>query len=139
MPITSDFSLPDSDGIPRRISDFALSGSAVMLYVRGAYCPFCLRQLADYAERYGDFKRAGIEVLAVSPESTRKSHRLRTTLRLPFTVLSDARFQAARHFGLLTNGQSGPPTPGTVVVNRDGQIVFSSLNEGPHATKCLLA
>jgi hypothetical protein len=34
--IAPDLSLPDTDGIQRRISDFTASGAAVMIYVRGS-------------------------------------------------------------------------------------------------------
>jgi len=131
-----DLALPDSDGVARRLSEFTASGPVVMVYARGAYCSFCLRQLADYAERYGDFKRAGIEVVAVSPESQRKSRRLRTTLKLPFSVLSDARFEAAQSFGLLGHEPSGGPTPATVMLDSQRRVMLSTRNEG---TKSLLA
>lgn len=131
-----DLALPDTDGITRRLSEFTVSGPAVMVYARGAYCPFCLRQLSDYAEHYGAFKSAGLEVLALSPESHRKSRRLRTSLNLPFTVLSDSRFEVAKHLGLMDHEKSGLPTPATLMVDPGHRIVLSTLNEG---TKSLLA
>lgn len=131
-----DFVLPDSDGIVRRLSDFTTSGATVLVYARGAYCPFCLRQLSDYAERYGDFKRVGLEVLALSPESQRKSRRLRQSLKLPFTVLSDSRFEVAKGLGLMDHERPGLPTPATVVVDNQHRVLLSTLNEG---TKSLLA
>lgn len=131
-----DLSLPDSDGVAHRLSEFTSSGPAVMVYARGAWCPFCLRQLSDYAERYGDFKRAGIEVVALSPESLRKSRRLRTTLKLPFTVLSDAKFEAAKSFGLLGQEPSDPPSPATIMIDRQRRVMLSTRNEG---TRSLLA
>jgi len=54
-PIAPDLPLPDTDGISHRISEFTASGPAVLVYARGAHCPFCLRQLSDYADRYSDF------------------------------------------------------------------------------------
>ena len=134
--IAPDFALPDSDGVARHLSEFTGSGPAVVVYAQGAYCPFCLRQLADYAERYGEFKRAGIEILALSPESQRKSRRLRTSLKLPFTVLSDARFEAAKSFGLMDHDRPGLPTPATLVLDGQRRVLLSTLNEG---TKSLLA
>jgi peroxiredoxin len=131
-----DFALPDSDGVARHLSEFTASGPAVVVYARGAYCPFCLRQLADYAERYGDFKRAGVEVLALSPESQRKSRRLRMGLKLPFAVLSDARFEAAKSLGLMDRERVGLPTPATLVLDHQRRVVLSSLNEG---TRSLIA
>jgi peroxiredoxin Q/BCP len=131
-----DFALPDSDGVPHRLSEFAASGAAVVVYARNAWCPFCLRQLADYGERYGDFKRAGIEVAALSPESQRKSRRLRTTLKLPCPVLSDAKFEAARTFGLMNHEKPGLPTPATLMLESELRVVLSSLNA---STKALVA
>jgi peroxiredoxin len=128
--------LPDSDDIVHDLSEFTASGSAVLVYVRGAWCPFCLRQLSDYAERYREFKQSGVEVFAISPESVRKSRRLRTGLKLPFTVLSDAKFEAARNFGLIGHEKPGQPTPATLVLDGNLGVSLSTLNEG---AKCLFA
>src|SRR5262249_1190910 len=46
--IAPEFSLPDTDGIVHNLSEFTAQGPAVLVYARGAWCPYCLRQLADY-------------------------------------------------------------------------------------------
>jgi peroxiredoxin len=134
--VAPDLSLPDSDGIAHTLSEFTASGPAVLVYARGAWCPFCLRQLSDYAERYSDFKRSGIEVVALSPESPRKARRMRTGLKLPFTVLSDGNFEAARVFGLVGHEKPGVPTPATLVLDSQRGVRLSTLNQ---AQKCLFA
>ena len=131
-----NLSLRDTDGIAHTLSEFTSSGPAVLVYARGAWCPFCLRQLSDYAERYSDFKRAGVEVVAVSPESPRKSRRMRMGLKLPFAVLSDANFQAAGAFGLMGHEKPGIPTPATLVLDSRSGVRLSTLNQGGH---CLFA
>ncbi|HVN88650.1 MAG TPA: peroxiredoxin family protein [Candidatus Binataceae bacterium] len=131
-----DLALPDTDGITRHLSEFTSSGPAVLVYARGANCPFCLRQLSDYAEHYGSFKSAGLEVFALSPESHRKSRRLRTGLKLPFTVLSDTRFDVAKNLGLMDHERPGLPTPATVMLDPGHRVLLSTLNDG---TKSLLA
>jgi peroxiredoxin len=108
----------------------------VLVYARGAWCPYCLRQLADYAERYSDFKRSGVEVVALSPETPRKGRRMRTGLKLPFAVLSDANFDAARVFGLMDHEKPGMPTPATLVLDSQGGVLLSTLNQ---AAKSLFA
>lgn len=135
-PVAPDFSLPDTDGISHRLSEFTSSGPAVLVYARGAWCPFCLRQLSDYADRYGEFKRSGIEVVALSPESQRKSRRLRTGLKLPFTVLSDSKLEAAKNFGLIGHEKPGAPTPATLVLDSQRGVRLSTLNQ---MEKCLFA
>ncbi len=132
----SDLSLQDSDGIAHTLSEFTAPGPAVLVYARGAWCPYCLRQLADYAERYSDFKRSGVEVVALSPETPRKGRRMRTGLKLPFAVLSDANFDAARVFGLMDHEKPGMPTPATLVLDSQGGVLLSTLNQ---AAKSLFA
>jgi len=131
-----EVSLPDSDGILHSLSEFTTAGPAVMVYVRGAYCPFCLRQLADYAERYREFKQSGVEVVAVSPESPRRSRRMRQQLNLPFAVLSDAKLQVANRFGLMGHEKPGQATPATLVLDPRHGVVMSTLND---FTKCVVA
>jgi len=134
--VVSDFSLPDTDGISHHLSEFTASGPAVLVYARGAWCPFCLRQLSDYADRYAEFKRSGIEVVALSPESQRKSRRLRTGLKLPFTVLSDSKLEAAKNFGLIGHEKRGELTPATLVLDGNSNVRLSALNQGE---KCVFA
>jgi peroxiredoxin len=133
--VAPDLLLPDSDGVTHSLSEFTAPGLAVLVYARGAWCPFCLRQLSDYAERYRDFRQSGIEVVAISPESRRKSRRLRTSLKLPFTVLSDTRYEAANNFGLIEDRSAGP-RPATIMLDGQRRVKLSSSNQG---TKCLLA
>ena len=124
-----EIALADTDGIVHNLSEFTAAGPAVLVYARGAWCPFCLRQLADYADRYRDFKQAGIEVFAVSPESPRRSRRLRTQLKLPFAVLSDSRFEVAKSFGLMGHEKAGEPTPATLVLDGAHGVALSTLNQ----------
>ena len=133
--VAPEISLPDTDGIAHSLSEFISSGPAVLVYARGAWCPFCLRQLSDYADRYAEFRRSGIEVVAMSPESPRKARRMRTGLKLPFTVLSDANFKAAQAFGLMGHEKPGQPTPATLVLDSQG-VRLRTFNE---AQKCLFA
>lgn len=135
-PVVPDLSLPDTDGISHSLSEFTASGPAVLVYARGAWCPFCLRQLSDYADRYGEFRRSGIEVVALSPESQRKSRRLRTGLKLPFTVLSDSKLEAAKNFGLIGHEKPGALTPATLVLDGNLNVKLSALNQ---AEKCVFA
>jgi peroxiredoxin len=124
----SELMLPDSDGIAHALTDFTASGPAVLVYARGAWCPYCLRQLADYAEHYPEFRRSGVEVIALSPETPRKARRMRTGLKLPFPVLSDTDFSAARVFGLMDHKKPGMPTPATLVLDSAGTVRLSTLN-----------
>ncbi len=135
-PAIPEFVLPDTDGVMHSLSEFIAAGPAVLVYARGAFCPFCLRQLSDYGERYREFKQDGLEVVAVSPESPRRSRRMRRQLNLPFAVLSDSRLEVARNFGLIGHEKPGQPTPATLILDARKGVVLSTLND---FTKCLVA
>lgn len=129
LPVIPDFVLPDSDGVAHRLSEFTAAGLAVLIYARGSWCPFCLRQLSSYAEHFADFKRSGIEVVALLPESPRRVRRLRKGLRLPFTVLSDAKLEASRALGLVMDERFGGPTPATLMLDASRRVELSTLNQ----------
>jgi peroxiredoxin len=128
-PVIPDFLLPDSDGVARHLSEFTDAGLAVLIYARGSWCPYCLRQLSDYAERFADFKRSGIEIVALFPEGQRRLRRLRKGLRLPFAVLSDAKFAAGTILGLKMDERYGGPTPATFMLDSQRRVRLSTLNQ----------
>ena len=131
-----DVSLPDSDGVTRSISEFIAVGAAVLVYVRGAWCPFCLRQLTDYGEKYSDFRNEGVEICAIAPESPRRLRRMRKQLKLPFPLLSDAKLELARSFNLLGHEKPDAPTPATIIVDSHRGVLLSSFNNW---AKCVVA
>jgi peroxiredoxin len=93
--------------------------------------------LADYGERYGEFRQSGIEVVGLTPEGPRQARRLRTGLKLPFTVLCDASRDAARAFGLLSREPGKDDlTPATLVLDAQRRMRLSALNSGE---KCVFA
>jgi peroxiredoxin len=64
-----------------------LAGSvAVLLVYRGAWCPFCVAQLASFARASGRLAGAGIRVVAVSADSQADAAATVAELQLPFPV-----------------------------------------------------
>jgi peroxiredoxin len=124
-----NFSLPDTEKITHRLSEFTAESAAVVVYYRGAWCPFCLRQLSDYGERYADFKRLGIEIVALSTEGWRKSRRMRSALKLPFTVLSDVSWDGARAFGLEVEKRFNIPATGTFLIDSQNRVRLRALDQ----------
>jgi len=73
------------DGRTRKLPD-DLTGSAVLLVYRGAWCPFCAAQLASFARASNRLTSAGIRVVAVSADSQADATATVADLRLPFPV-----------------------------------------------------
>ena len=76
-------------------------------------------------------ERAGLEIVAVSPDSSEQSQRLADGLRVGYRFVADRDLAVARSWGLVHPhggplGQDGP-RPATVVLDRDGVVRWFSI------------
>ena len=79
--------------------------------------------MADYASLYGEFRRAGAEVVALSVDPPERSAAVRSDLQLPFAILSDRSRKVITEWGLLnTREKGGIAIPATILIDRGGII-----------------
>ncbi|HEX3598413.1 MAG TPA: peroxiredoxin family protein [Polyangiaceae bacterium] len=87
--------LPDAsfeDELGRSVSLPALRGHpTVLVFYRGALCVACRAQLSAFGTRARAFLGAGVHVFGVSADPPSVSAEWRSTLGLPFSLLSDER------------------------------------------------
>ena len=94
-----DFSLPDKDGNPVRLSDFA--GKKVVLYFYPKdNTPGCTRQACAFAAAYEEFKRKNVAVIGISKDSVASHQKFAQKYDLPFILLSDPQLQAIQAYGV---------------------------------------
>lgn len=81
-----DLSIPKVGGghiaLPRDVEGLY----SVILFYRGAWCPYCKGQLAAFARGYASLRSIGIEVVALSVDDEAVSAALVDTMRLEFPV-----------------------------------------------------
>jgi peroxiredoxin Q/BCP len=83
-----DFSGLDQDG--KRISLKDLKGKKVVLYFYPAdMTETCTIQACNLRDSYSDLKKAGFEVIGVSPDSSKKHKKFEEKYDLPFRLLED--------------------------------------------------
>lgn len=145
-----DFTLPDVNGKPIKLSEALKNGPVVLTFYRGGWCPYCNLQLKAYQDYLGEFKKAGGQLIAVSPETMESGNTTVKKNDLEFAILSDDKNKIARKYGLvfpleedlkkvylkfgldLEKNQGNDswelPIPATYVIAKDGKIVFSFLN-----------
>ena len=93
------FTLPDKDGTPVSLSDFA--GKKVVLYFYPRdNTPGCTRQACAFAGAYEEFKRAGAVVIGVSKDSAASHQKFAEKYDLPFILLSDPELTAIQAYGV---------------------------------------
>lgn len=96
-----DFTLPDVQGQAVTLSLLLKSGPVVVVFYRGAWCPYCNVQLHAYQRALFRIRELGASLVAISPQTPDQSLSLAEKQALAFTVLSDVGNQVARKFGLV--------------------------------------
>lgn len=82
------FTLPDPDGRPVSLADFA--GRRVIVYFYpAAMTPGCTTQAIDFTAHADEFDDAGFDVLGISPDSPHKLATFRAKEHLDVVLLSD--------------------------------------------------
>ena len=82
------FTLPDADGKPVSLADYA--GRKVIVYVYpAAMTPGCTKQACDFLDSLQSLAAAGYAVLGLSPDKPEKLAKFRERDALTFPLLSD--------------------------------------------------
>jgi peroxiredoxin len=106
-----------------------------------------MAELQGLGAALSEAERAGVEILAVSPDPNERSQKLADGLHLGYRFLSDRDLAVARRYDLVhpRGGPSGEdvPRPATVVVDRDGVVRWLSISSNfqvrPDPTEVLRA
>lgn len=117
------FELPDQQGYPWSLSGQLEMGPVALVFYRGDWCPYCNGQLASYARGFREFERRGAQVAGISVDPPAYNSAMVGKLLLPFPLLSDARGDLAKTFGLWDAGE-GVAASAVVVVDRSAEIRY---------------
>lgn len=94
-----DFTLPDKNGHPVRLSDFR--GQRVVLYFYPKdNTPGCTRQACAFAGAYAEFRKKNVAVVGVSRDGAESHRKFAEKYKLPFVILSDPERTAIEAYGV---------------------------------------
>jgi peroxiredoxin len=144
------FELPDAHGKTVSSDDLLADGALVIVFYRGAWCPYCnlyLHALQDYLP---EFESLGASMVAISGEPPDRSLEVEQKDSLTYPVLSDTALIASRQFGIVYEvpqviqkvmtdrgfdlktyygtDKAELPLSATYVVNRNGKIIYAFLD-----------
>ena len=82
-------------------------------------------ELQGLGAQLSEAERAGVEIIAVSPDSNERSQKVAEGLRLAYRFVADRDLAVVRRFGLV-HARGGPdgqdvPRPATVVIDHLGR------------------
>lgn len=142
-----DFTLPNVDGSSVSLSEALQAGSVVLVFYRGAWCPYCNLALRAYQQILPEIQARGAQLITVSPQTPDNSLTMAEKNELQFAVLSDEDNQVAREYKLVftvpkdvveiydnigidlvaANGNEHYelPLPGTYVIAQDGTVHYA--------------
>lgn len=94
-----EFSLFDECGQERFLKDYA--GSWVLLYFYPKDdTPGCTKEACGIRDSFAEYKKQGIVVLGVSPDSVKSHAKFVVKYSLPFTLLADEEKSVATSYGV---------------------------------------
>lgn len=95
------FTLDDAHGNSVSSSDLLAKGPLVVIFYRGAWCPFCNLYLSSVQKYLPEIETQGATLVAISGERPDRSLSVEQTNSLSYPVLSDPDLTAARQFGIV--------------------------------------
>ncbi len=133
-----DFHAVDESGDPVRSTE--LHGTAaVMLFVRGNWCPFCSSQVANLTVHYKNIIDLGARLIFVTPKPLETTRRVAEFFEVEFDFWLDDDLSVTKQLGLLQEGgvpkdhrkEYGEDTiwPTALVIDRSGIIRYTELSK----------
>lgn len=130
------FRVSDLDG--RTVGSEQFAGApAILVFYRGNWCPFCMAQLKELAERYEEIKRLGVRVAMISPQPHANTMQIAKKFRIDvsFEFYTDEDNAAARSLGILNlhgtpmgmqalGYDSDTVLPTVIITDSHGKIVW---------------
>ena len=101
--VVADTDLLDPHGAPTTLYAATGGATAVLVFYRGAWCPYCNITLSTYqAQLLPQLAERGVALVAVSPQAPDGSLSMSEKNELSFTVVSDPGNTVAGQLGILT-------------------------------------
>lgn len=143
--------LKDTEGRAVTMGSMYAERPVVVMFYRGGWCPYCNESLKEWGQALGEFKGAGVDVVAVSMEKPEKAKAVREKLKTGYALLIDEDGEAARAFGVAfavddetkaklrkynidlgasnASGRWELPVPGTFLIDTTGKVRHAFANE----------
>lgn len=127
LPVGSTFpdgDLLDAEGRPTSLALARMGAPAVVIFYRGAWCPYCNIALRTYREQIAEPLAArGVVLVALSPQVADGSMTMKEKHELDFAVLSDPGNSIAGALGILTH-----PSEPALAAQRQFGLDIASVN-----------
>jgi peroxiredoxin len=140
------FTTTDFTGNKLVLSELLQKGKVIVLFYRGAWCPYCNRYMSELQKSAGKFAEKGVTVIAVTPETNEYVAEMIDKTKTSFSVIYDKDRSLMTQFDVLykmdekmqekfkgykididkRNGADDHvlPVPATYIIGKNGKIDF---------------
>ena len=105
----------------------------ILVFYLGAGCLHCSEQLTAMADRYSDFKKAKLPILAISTDKVadlKKSQDNYEKGAIPFPIVSDHQKEIFKKFSAHDDFEN-QPLHGTFLVDGKGRVLWADVSADP--------
>jgi peroxiredoxin len=113
-----------------RLADFHGRSNVLLVFHPFAFTPVCEDEARDLQENLDSFRHAETEVVFVSCDTSAARSAWKAQLGAEYTFASDfwSHGEAAKAYGVF-NEQNGAPVRGTFLIDKQGTIVWTLVQE----------
>ncbi len=138
------FNLPATGGGSVKLRDFKGTKAVVLFFYPKDMTSGCTKEACGFRDNYAALKRAGVEVLGISPDPVRQHDRFVQKHDLNYTLLADEDHEVAKAYGVWQEKRMyGREYMGiartTFVIDQQGKVakVFAKVKPLGHAEEVL--
>jgi peroxiredoxin Q/BCP len=95
-----DFEMRDGNGKTTRLSDLRGKKSVVAYFYPKDFTPGCTMEATEFTKDYEKFKKAGIEIIGISPDSEESHAKFRDKMGIPYPLVADTENEVSRKYGV---------------------------------------
>lgn len=140
------FDVKDQNGQKVNLSSFLKEGDVVLFFYRGAWCPFCNKQMSELQDSIQFILDKGASIIAVTPETTNSIDKTIEKTEASFSIIQDKGYEIMNDYKVLFkvddatvkkyelygidlekangNNENLLPVPATYVIGQNGTIKY---------------
>lgn len=140
--LAPDFSLPDQDGVERKLSELLENGPVVLFFYPAAMTAGCTAQSCHFRDLAAEFAEAKAQRVGISTDDVAKQKQFAELNNFDYPLLSDVEGEVAEQFGVKRRFGPIPVKRHTFVIDVDRrviEVIKSEFSMNSHADKALTA
>lgn len=140
------FKAMDQNGKTIISNEILKNEQLILIFYRGQWCPYCNKHLSHLQDHISDFKKAGAQLIAITPETLVNVDKTIDKTKAEYSIIHDENSEIMKQYGVdfvlskklqekykehgidltISNGNNSQtlPVPATYVIGKDGIVKY---------------